>query len=286
MQISPNRIKTTVAVLLAAKDCQDKLGRTMDSLTAQTLDPKLYSVCAYDDGSSDATPELLKEYERSGKCVFVGRNATSIGLTKTLNVLLRESESEFIARVDSGDVCAATRLERQLEYLQTNPDVAAVCSSVELFVPPAQSIGPLFEPLGSEIRIDHLRYKNPIVHGSVMLRRKVLDSVGVYDENCRFAQDLDLWLRILQAGQRIHWIKEPLYLLEADPHGISATKSESQAATSDQIRSRLLGGSFSSLRRMQLGRMLGLARLRRFPIAGDLFRLAESLVYEIRSKVS
>jgi hypothetical protein len=218
--------------------------------------------------------------------VVVGRNQESIGLTKTLNLLIRATRAPLVARVDSGDTCAPNRLERQRRYLEENPGVAAACSTVELFIPPDTRVGPLFEPFGTELSAAQLRYKNPVVHGSVMLRREVFDALGPYNENCRFAQDLDLWLRILTSGRRMHWIKEPLYFLEVVPEGISVENADAQAKISDRIRDGFFKANEPSRRRMSLWRMQGLARLRRLGFLGRSFRVAESLLYELRCRVS
>ncbi len=275
-----------IAVLLAVKNGADKLACTLDSLHKQTLSKKLFTVYVYDDGSTDATPQLLEAAAREGKCVVLGRNAQSIGLTKTLNLLVGQTSSDFVARMDCGDTCAPERLEHQLQYLELHSEVAAVCSSVKLFIAPNTFVGPIFEPLGYELSAIQLRFKNPVVHGSVMLRREVFETIGLYDENCRFAQDLDLWLRILTFGRPIHWMKEYLYFLEVDPHGISAQNATRQAEISNDIRAGLFEGFTPTKRKMSLWRMCSLARLRKVPVLGRAFRLLESVIYEFRCRMA
>jgi glycosyltransferase involved in cell wall biosynthesis len=271
-----------IAVLLAVRNGESKLARTIESLERQTLPRPKFAVFVRDDASDDRTPRMLDEYARAGRCVVTGRNATRLGLTKTLNTMLNETRSELVARVDCGDICAPARLERQLAYLDAHPEVAAVCSSAEIFIPPDRRIGPTFELWGTEVAMRHLKLKNPIHHGSVMVRRQAVEAVGLYNEERRYAQDLDLWLKLISAGHRIHWLKDALYSLEVDPGSISAANAEAQAAAADAIRDDFPGAQGPGAKRMDIDRMLRLARLRDLPVLGKTFRAFESLIYELR----
>ena len=81
-----------------------------------------------DDGSKDNTLKVIKEYAKIDNRIKVIRNLTNIGLTKSLNKAIKLSKGEFIARQDTDDISLPNRLEKQIEFLQKNPD-CALCGS-------------------------------------------------------------------------------------------------------------------------------------------------------------
>ena len=71
-----------------------------------------------DDGSSDKTYEICNFYSSKSSKVKIIQNEKNIGLTKTLNKLIKESTGDFIARHDSDDVSRKLRL-KQYSYLMS-----------------------------------------------------------------------------------------------------------------------------------------------------------------------
>ena len=72
-----------------------------------------------DDGSTDETAIILDKYKSNNK-VKLFKNASNLGLTKSLNILINHSSGEYIARQDADDISLRTRLEEQLNFITKN----------------------------------------------------------------------------------------------------------------------------------------------------------------------
>jgi glycosyltransferase involved in cell wall biosynthesis len=178
--------------------------RTLHSLFAQ--DCSDFQIVAVDDGSTDSSLEILNR-NRPRIEVIQGSHA---GPAAARNKAIEVTDSEFIAFMDADDLCATERLRVQLKALESgNLDLAA---SALHFIDASG------EPLpGAWRRPAHaandywgsLLERNWIGTPSVMVRRSVLDAVGLFDEKFTHAEDYDLWLRIARA-HTIGYIDSPL----------------------------------------------------------------------------
>ncbi|MEA2235590.1 MAG: hypothetical protein QOC81_314 [Thermoanaerobaculia bacterium] len=182
-----------VTVLLCVYDGEGYLREAIDSILGQTY--RDFEFLIIDDASRDATPAILASYD--DKRIRIIRNPENIGLTRSLNLGLREARGALIARQDADDVSFRDRLARQVAFLERNGDVAVVGSQ-------AVSIDELGRRRARLRRCEthlgirwQLMYENPFVHSAVVFRRDlVLDRFGGYDETFRTNQDFELWSRL------------------------------------------------------------------------------------------
>jgi glycosyltransferase involved in cell wall biosynthesis len=203
-----------VSVVLPVFNGAATIAQTLESISNQTF--RDFEVIVVDDGSRDATAEILQLYAGAdGRIVVV--STPNRGLVSALNTGLDAARGELVARIDADDICQPERFARQVEYLDAAPRVVAVGSQV--LVIDAQGT-PLSRqpPLGSGTVMrdrcqgfTHFPLAPPTIpHPSAMIRRKSLEEVGRY-RRC-FAmgsEDRDLWWRLMAAGG-IHRIAERL----------------------------------------------------------------------------
>ena len=71
-----------------------------------------------------------------------------------------------------------------------------------------------------------MKYKNPFIHGSLIIKKQVLNDLGLYDENFYYAQDYKLYLDLLSKGYSIKAINKPLYNLNTINNISSNNKDE------------------------------------------------------------
>ena len=217
-----------ISVLLPVRNARPFLASTLRSLARQTL--ARFEVIAVDDGSTDGSGEVLERCARRDSRFVVVRGPHE-GLPATLNAALARARAPVVARMDADDLVHARRLELQLCYLARHPEAAAVGSRVRLF--PAGSYGAgmerwvtwhnallSHEDMAREILID-----SPLVHGTAAIRRNWLERIGGWTSQ-PWPEDLDLWIRMLEAGARLAKLPDVLYAWRQHPH--SATRQDAR----------------------------------------------------------
>mgnify|MGYP001247686442 CR=1 FL=1 len=173
-----------------------------------------------DDSSVDRTYEILNEVNDERVKIF--RNKKNQGLTKSLNTLIENSSGKILARQDSDDISLPTRLEVQYKNLLKYQLDAC---TTRAFVKNSKRSTPKYShflPISFIVR-----YKNPFIHGTLMIKKKAIQDVGLYDENIKYAQDYKLFLDLLKKNYKIKILKNKLYVLNME-NNISTLKKEEQ----------------------------------------------------------
>jgi glycosyltransferase involved in cell wall biosynthesis len=199
---------------------------TMESILAQTLTD--FELIVVDDGSKDATPDILAGYARRDDRIRV-LSQENRGLTHALIRGCAEAGADVIARHDCGDRSLPERFERQFELL-----VGAGHAVVSCATRVCDAQGDLlyeWSAAGPEIR-DSLLHDDAariraVVHPTAMFRRDTYIAAGGYRPQFRLAQDLDLWIRMARLGT-FAVVQEPSYEFVFEPRGISGGNRNAQ----------------------------------------------------------
>lgn len=180
-----------------------------------------------DDGSTDGSPAILASAERSDPRLRVIRQGNT-GLTKALARGCSAARGVYIARQDADDVSVAGRLAKLAGVLEARKDVVVASGWVELIGPAEESLRVTRYPEGVEGGTGALLEleRNP-VHASVMYRKADYVAVGGYRPEFYFAQDADLWLRMVDRGGFLY-LPEVLYRVRIADDSISTTHRASQ----------------------------------------------------------
>jgi glycosyltransferase involved in cell wall biosynthesis len=182
-----------VTVLLPVYNGAKYLRTSIDSILNQTLEE--FNFLIIDDGSTDESAQVIKSFT-DPRIVFVQQK--NKGLAATLNRGLALTQTTYIARQDQDDVSYPERLKKQLNFMQTNNDVALLGTAAEIWVAGAPS-GRFHDHPTNYFDICYdLLFNNPFVHSSVMLRRVAVEHVGGYseDQERQPPEDFELWSRL------------------------------------------------------------------------------------------
>ena len=210
----------SISVIMPARDAARNLRLAVRStlLALGSSDELLVGVHA----SKDNTEALLREIEDPRLKIFIFPGGE---FSEVLNGLISSSKGQFIARMDSDDVCLPWRFVIQRRLLRRNPD-KFFCSSAMVF-----KVGdglPFFLPQyffrfdTPEIR-KLLVHSNPINHPTFIGGRGILVSLGGYRNTA--GEDLDLWLRALLAGIEFQRSRLPLIIYRLSANQLSRTSS-------------------------------------------------------------
>lgn len=202
-----------ISVLLPVRDALPYLGASLRSLWRQTLAD--FEVVAVDDGSTDGSGDALDRAARREPRLRVV-HAPPRGLPSALNTGLALARAPLIARHDADDLSHRRRFELQRDTLRRHPEIAVVGSRLRLFPAPHVGVGMRRWAAWHNTLLTHDRIANemlidsPLAHGTALVRRDRLEGVGGWADR-GWAEDLDLWLRLLRAGARFAKRSEVLY---------------------------------------------------------------------------
>lgn len=210
-----------VSVVMSVYNEERYVADAIDSILQQTF--RDFEFVIIDDGSVDHTPMVLKSYHDPRLKVYHQANQ---GQSSALNQGIRLASGSYIARMDADDISLPQRLEREVHFLDAHPEIGLVgtwCVKVD-----ARTGQQRLQSLPEEDAVirKFLTVDNPFIHSSVMIRKSVLDMVGLYDE--RFIwQDYELWVRIAK-HHRMTNISEPLIIRRKHPASITWTAKKNR----------------------------------------------------------
>ncbi len=187
-----------VTWLLPVLNGMPYIPETLASIAAQTF--KNFEVIVWDNGSTDGTVEVLREWiprKLPGR-VVTGR---PLDLGACLAEMVKLSASPYCARIDADDVNLPERLETQVAFLERNPGVAVVGTQVNHLSTTGAIGGPYHHlPLTHEAIAIRLLREWSVWHPTVLFRREVVLQAGNYLDE-RPVEDYSLWLRVARLGR-------------------------------------------------------------------------------------
>lgn len=187
----------TVDIIVPAYNAAKFLPAALDSVEAQTFED--WRIVLVDDGSTDNTPEIVAPYiERLGaKLKYIKQ--PNAGLPAARNTAIRNSDSEFLALLDSDDVWLPCRLAESLKYFDGRPDVGLAHG----FIDRIDAEGSIIETFARTQKHGE-GWIAPYIYTrevnlpcpTITFRRKAVEEVGLFDESMRATEDRDMWFRI------------------------------------------------------------------------------------------
>lgn len=188
-----------VSVLLPVYNGERYLVSAVESVLRQTFGD--FELLILDDGSTDGTARICERLAARDARVHVRRRENR-GLVPTLNELIAMARGDLLARMDADDLCLPERFARQIDFLCDHPDVVCVGSDVEMIDEAGRLLTHLALPLSdADIQEASLSGHTSLFHPAVMMRAHVVRQVGGYRDEFYTAEDLDLWLRLGEAGR-------------------------------------------------------------------------------------
>jgi glycosyltransferase involved in cell wall biosynthesis len=181
-----------ISVVIPVYNRPDLLNRALCSVSKQTTQAD--EVLVVDDGSS-SPPDLSDFYGHLEiHCLISDKN---FGVSAARNWGIQQARGEWIALLDSDDEWEPKKLERQVQYIDQNPQLLAV-HTLEKWIRLGNEVIPPAYLDKSSNRLWERSLKNCLIcPSSVLLHRSVFESVGWFDESLPVCEDYDFWLRLL-----------------------------------------------------------------------------------------
>lgn len=190
-------MKYRVSIIMAFHNAQAYIYHSVKSIVEQRFAD--FEFIIINDNSTDSSVDIVTSFNDSR--IMVYNNKEKLGLTRSLNIALSKCNGSFIARMDADDIAMPERLEKQLQFMVKCEDIGILGTSFYEIDENGAILGEVYMP-NSDYEIRKKIYAfNPFLHSSVMIRREVLEEVGPYNENFYYAQDYELWFRILKKSK-------------------------------------------------------------------------------------
>ena len=133
-----------------------------------------------------------------------------MGQTAALSIGIERISTPWIARMDSDDYSAPSRLQQQMSLLQEDPSLGCVGTNAWTFLKNSAVAESLIIRPEKHEDIKHaLLWECPIIHGTIVVSRSAIIAAGGYDPRYRYSADLDLYDRLIRQC-RIANIQKPL----------------------------------------------------------------------------
>ena len=227
-----------VSVIVAAYNYAHFIGQMLENLFAQTY--RNWECMIVDDGSTDNTEEVVRSYAQQDPRIKFIRQANQ-RQAAARNTGIENSAGAFLQFLDADDLIEPKKLELQVAYLELHPDVDITYSGVRYFTSDHvderllsrqysswEDAGAWMPEISGEGRaiLPVLLRNNIMVVNSPLLRRRVVDRVGLFDVGLTPVEDWDYWIRCAAKGLSFHFqdLAESRALVRA--HQMSASKDQ------------------------------------------------------------
>jgi glycosyltransferase involved in cell wall biosynthesis len=204
------------------------LDEALESVLVQTYAD--FEVVVVDDGSTDATPEILERYVARDRRFRVERQSNK-GVVDALNHACQLAEGTYLSRLDSDDVALPGRLALQVEFLRQHPEVAVVGGGATMIDRSGRPLWDKSASLEHEEIVEALLEFCAFIHSTVSMRRDAVERVGGYRGAFKHAEDHDLWLRLSETS-RLAQLPEIVARYRLHPGQVSVQELKRQALSS------------------------------------------------------
>jgi len=213
-----------VSIVIPVHNGEKYIKESIDSCLKQTY--KNIEIIVVDDKSEDNTLNILKDYGNRITTVPVEKQN---GLGNVINIGIRKSKGKYIARMDADDIMYPTRIEKQVEYLESHPNCVAVGGQIDIIDENGNVTGHREYAVEDEDIRKNLFLFQPFAHPAVTLRRSTLEEIGLYPENMWKVEDVKLFL-ILSTKGEFHNLEDTVLKYRM------TFKTESQAKMLDHFK--------------------------------------------------
>ncbi len=189
-----------VSIIVSCYNHQNYITACIESIVKQSYGN--IELIVIDDGSSDNSADILQQLSNKYSFYFIRQK--NMGLTRTLNKALAQAKGKYIAPLGSDDIIMLDKTEKQVEFLEKNPDIAVVGGNI-LCIDDNGNIKQkqrFKEYREIDFKAVFLTPKQIPAAPTVMIRADILSKVNGFSTESNL-EDLDLWLKITYAHHKI-----------------------------------------------------------------------------------
>ncbi|MBA4143546.1 MAG: glycosyltransferase [Nitrosospira sp.] len=205
-----------ISIILTSSNQEKHICTAIESVLRQSF--KDFELIIWDDGSKDDSWKLIQRYTDSRIKTFRNdwQRLPSYGINTAITKI---AAGEYIAIHDANDIWEEDKLEKQIEFLNTHPEIGAVFTNALAIGEDGQpedntdhhfsTVSELYNRGRHEWLNYFFYYRNALRHSSVLIRKRCYSDCGMYGYGLAHLADLDMWIRLCLKYE-IHILQENL----------------------------------------------------------------------------
>ena len=235
-----------ISVIMSSYNRTQYIKEAIESILNQTYQD--FEFIIIDDCSKKETQDVIENYAQNDERIIFLKNEYNMGQALTRNRGLEIAKGEYIAILDDDDISLPTRFEKQVEYMDKNPEIILSGTDIETFGGNeiSSSWVDLFDP---EIISVLINFYNPFCASTLMFRNNFIKEHNIkYDNSVCHVEDYDLYRQILVAGGKISNLPQVLVKYRVHKQSVTQNKQSQkiQILASEKVKQRLLSRFFDN----------------------------------------
>ncbi len=184
-----------LSVIMSVFNAEKFVGQSITSILNQTYSD--FEFIIIDDGSTDSSSRIIKEYAQNDNRIRFHQNSNNIGITRSINYGLSLATGMYLARMDADDISLYDRFQKQIAYLDRHPNVGILSANCKVIDEFGNEIGISQYPRTDiEIRW-HSILNNPFCNPCSMFRSKLAFHEKL-NPSMEYCEDYEYWNRLLR----------------------------------------------------------------------------------------
>ncbi|MES2513949.1 MAG: glycosyltransferase [Bacteroidota bacterium] len=222
-----------VSILMPSYNCQNYIRQAIDSILNQTYTN--FELLIADDCSTDNTKQIIDSY--SDMRIKRFHNEKNLGYLKTSNLLFRQACGYYITFQDADDYSDLKRIEILVEYLANHPEIDCIGSNIVKISENGEVISESNYPLKHSQIIDQfLDFRIVMTGSALMIRRKIMDEVGVYNDYFdRIGSEDIYWYSLITDKHTVANLQQALYYYRSNPTSVSVSHKNPKAFVGHEL---------------------------------------------------
>ncbi|SIQ28145.1 Glycosyltransferase involved in cell wall bisynthesis [Chryseobacterium sp. RU37D] len=200
-----------ISVIIPLYNAEKTIINALNSIKVQTVGAEEFEIIIINDGSTDKSKSLVEKYIKENPSLHIQLlELANGGVSKARNLGLKIAKGEFIALLDADDEWLPEKTKKQLHYLNNkNLDFIATRRNNNKILLPYRVENHL-----AKITFTKLLIRNEAQPSTVIFKRKILENTGYFNENHRYAEDLNYWMKIAKNNNKMYILDESLLIAD------------------------------------------------------------------------
>ena len=197
-----------ISVIMSVYNGEKYLVQAIDSILNQTY--QNFEFIIIDDCSTDNSSHILQEYAQKDSRIKIIKKEKNIGIKgfiENLNLGISIAKGKYIARMDQDDVSLPERFQKQVDFLENNPEITLVGAQLNLINEQNKITGEAIAALQHRDIVKRITSQIQLFHPVIMFRK---DQNIQYREKFLYCEDYDLYLNLITQGKKLANLNEKL----------------------------------------------------------------------------